>query len=83
MPVYDYIATDSAHACGYCAKGFEISQGLSEPRLTFCPQCGAAVTKCITAPAIGRSKSGLDDRAKAAGFTKLKKIGKGEYEKQY
>ncbi|MCL1919666.1 MAG: hypothetical protein FWG50_01090 [Kiritimatiellaeota bacterium] len=44
---------------------------------------GAAITKCIVAPAIGRSKSKLDDRAKAAGFTKLKKIGKGEYEKMY
>ena len=24
-----------------------------------------------------------DDRAKAAGFTKLKRLGKGEYERQY
>jgi hypothetical protein len=35
------------------------------------------------APAIGRSKTKLDDRAKNAGFTKLKKIGTGEYEKMY
>ena len=83
MPVYDYTATDSKHACDYCANGFEITQSLSEPRLTACPRCGAAVEKCIVAPAIGRSKSKLDDRAKAAGFTKLKKIGKGEYEKMY
>jgi len=83
MPVYDYVATDSTHACDYCANGFEVTQSLSAPRLTACPQCGAAVTKCISAPAIGRSKSKLDDRAKAAGFTKLKKIGKGEYEKMY
>ena len=27
--------------------------------------------------------SNLDDRAKAAGFTKLKRLGKGEYERQY
>ena len=83
MPVYDYIATDSNRACDMCANGFEVTQSLSEPRLTACPTCGAAVAKRITAPAIGRSKSKLDDRAKAAGFTKLKKIGKGEYEKMY
>ncbi|MCL1922096.1 MAG: zinc ribbon domain-containing protein [Kiritimatiellaeota bacterium] len=83
MPVYDYIATDTQHSCAYCAEGFEATQSLAEPRLTACPRCGAAITKCIVAPAIGRSKSKLDDRAKAAGFTKLKKIGKGEYEKMY
>jgi len=33
--------------------------------------------------AVGASRSGLDDRAKAAGFTKLKRLGKGEYERQY
>ena len=83
MPVYDYAAADSKHSCAHCAEGFEVTQSLAEPRLTVCPMCGAAVKKCIVAPAIGRSKSKLDDRAKAAGFTKLKKIGKGEYEKMY
>jgi putative FmdB family regulatory protein len=83
MPIYDYEATDQAHACAYCEQGFEAVQRLSEPRLTACPKCGNPITKCIVAPAIGRSKSNLDDRAKNAGFTKLKKIGKGEYEKMY
>ena len=83
MPVYDYIATDSNQSCAHCANGFEVTQSLSAPRLTVCPRCGAAVIKCIAAPAIGRSKSKLDDRAKAAGFTKLKRISKGEYEKMY
>ncbi len=83
MPVYDYIAAAPDQGCPHCAGGFETVQSIHDARLTACPQCGAPVTKCITAPAIGRSKSKLDDRAKAAGFTKLKKIGKGEYEKQY
>jgi putative FmdB family regulatory protein len=83
MPVYDYRANDPAHSCSYCKKGFETMQRLADPRLTVCPRCGNPVTKCIVAPAIGRSKSKLDDRAKNAGFTKLKKIGKGEYEKMY
>jgi hypothetical protein len=58
-------------------------QSLSDARLTVCPKCGAPVSKCVVAPAIGRSKSKLDDRAKAAGFTKLKRVSKGEYEKMY
>lgn len=83
MPVYDYIAKDTEHACPHCAEGFETVQSMHDARLDVCPQCGSPVQKCITAPAIGRSKSKLDDRAKAAGFKKLKRIGKGEYEKMY
>ena len=83
MPTYEYQAVDPQHACDRCRDAFEVFQTLAEPRLEACPHCGAAVKKIIGAPAIGRSKSGLDDRAKNAGFTKLKKVGKGEYEKQY
>jgi len=83
MPVYDYIADNPDRSCPRCAKGFEAVQSIHDARLTVCPQCGTPVTKCITAPAIGRSKAKLDDRAKAAGFKKLKRIGKGEYEKMY
>ncbi len=83
MPVYDYIATDPSVSCPHCKEGFEAVQSIHDARLTACPRCGAPVTKCVVAPAIGRSKSKLDDRAKAAGFTKLKRISKGEYEKMY
>ena len=83
MPVYDYIAADPERACPLCMTGFETVQSIHDARLTGCPKCGAPIQKSITAPAIGRSKTKLDDRAKSAGFTKLKKIGKGEYEKMY
>jgi len=83
MPTYEYQAADPQHACGHCRDAFEAVQSIADPRLAACPRCGAAVRKIIAAPAIGRSKTSLDDRAKNAGFTKLKKIGKGEYEKQY
>ena len=83
MPVYDYEAKDVKVSCDYCREGFETVQSIKDPRLERCPRCGAPVRKLITAPAIGRSKSKLDDRAKAAGFTKLKRLGKGEYEKVY
>ena len=83
MPVYDYEASAPEKSCPKCAQGFEIVQSIKDERLTVCPACGAPIRRIISAPAIGRSKSKLDDRAKAAGFKKLKRIGKGEYEKMY
>lgn len=83
MPVYDYEAKEPTKSCPHCKDGFEITQRIKDKSLTTCPECGNPVFKVITAPAIGRSKSKLDDRAKNAGFTKLKKVSKGEYEKMY
>ena len=83
MPVYDYRAKDSAHSCDYCRLPFELARRLSDPPLTECPQCGAPIVKLISAPALGRSKSMLDDRAKAAGFHKLKRVDQGAFEKLY
>ena len=83
MPTYEYEAVESARACETCREGFERVRTLRDPPVTECPVCGAPVRKIISAPAIGRSVSSLDDRAKTAGFTKLKRLGKGEYEKQY
>ncbi|MEI7899692.1 MAG: FmdB family zinc ribbon protein [bacterium] len=83
MPVYDYEAVSPENSCAQCAKGFETVQSIRDERLRICPACKAPVRRVISAPAIGRSKAKLDDRAKSAGFTKLKRIGKGEYEKMY
>ena len=83
MPVYQYEAVDPVKSCPRCADGFEAVQSIHDARLSACPACGAPIRRVISAPAIGRSKSKLDDRAKAAGFTKLKRLGKGEYEKMY
>lgn len=83
MPIYEYQAAEGAKGCPFCENGFERMQTLSEPKLEKCPECGAPVVRVISAPSLGRSASSLDDRAKAAGFTKLKRLGKGEYEKQY
>lgn len=83
MPIYEYQANEGGPHCGYCVNGFEIIQQISDAPLKQCPKCGAPVTKQISAPRVGSSKSNLDDRAKSAGFTKLKRLGKGEYERQY
>ncbi len=83
MPVYDYRAKNPEAACAYCRDRFEAVRSLTQEPLRTCPYCGAEVVKLISAPAIGRSKSKLDDRAKAAGFHKLKRVDQGAFEKLY
>lgn len=84
MPIYEYAADDpETRSCPKCKEGFDVIQKIADERLTACPDCGAPVHRVISAPALGRSQTSLDDRAKNAGFTKLKRLGKGEYEKMY
>ena len=83
MPFYQYQATDPAASCGKCKDGFDLRQAISDPALETCPWCGAPVARVPSPAVIGFSQSGLDDRAKAAGFTKLQRLGKGEYERKF
>ena len=83
MPIYEYRVKDGVKGCPHCSAGFEYLQRVADKPLTACPQCGAAVEKVVSAPAIGRSRSGFDDRARSAGFHKLQRHGKGEYEWKY
>jgi putative FmdB family regulatory protein len=83
MPTYEYEAKDPARSCEYCSKKFEQVQKMADAPLTVCPKCGAPVRKLFSAPLFGISRTGLDHRAKAAGFHKLQRLGKGEYEKKY
>ena len=83
MPIYQYQAPNPAASCEKCRDGFELRQAIADPALKTCPWCGAPVARVPSLAAIGFSQSGLDDRAKAAGFTKLSRIGKGEYERNF
>ncbi len=83
MPIREYQARDPLRACDSCRANFERIERLNEKPLRICPSCGAELTRLISAPTVGSSQSGIDDRAKSAGFHKLKKTGKGEYEKLY
>lgn len=83
MPTYTYEACAPEAGCAHCRDGFDVVQTMHEAPLPHCPVCGSTLRKCPSRVAIGRSQSSLDHRAKAAGFTKLKKIGRGEYEKHY
>ena len=83
MPIREYAAIDPKKGCDDCKAGFEVFEAVdAEPKKT-CPRCGAKIERRFSAPNVGRSESGLHDRAKNAGFTTYKKTGKGEYEKKY
>lgn len=83
MPIYEYQAKDKSSSCKHCADAFEVIQRIADAHIKKCPECGAPVVRIISAPSVGASQSSFDDRAKNAGFSKLKKLGKGEYERQY
>ncbi len=83
MPFYEYQVMDGEKGCDFCRNSFEVLQKISDNHLATCPHCGALVKRIISAPSIGASKSGFDERAKNAGFHKLQRLGKGEYEKKY
>lgn len=83
MPIYEYHVADGEKGCEKCSKGFDVLQKLSDPPLTVCPMCLAPIRKWVAPHAVGGSRSGLDDRAKNAGFHKLQRVGKGEYETKY
>jgi len=83
MPIREYQVNDPAQGCAACCRPFERLERLQAPPLDKCPVCGAPISRLISAPVVGGSKSSLDRRASQAGFHKLKRLGRGEYEKQY
>ena len=83
MPIYVYEAVDAAKGCGKCRGGFETRQSVKDEKLRVCPECGAEVFRVVQAPGLAHSRTDLHYRAKRAGFSCLKKVQKGEYEKMY
>ena len=75
MPIFEY-------QCTQCGKTFERLQPASSPPPP-CPACGQPTRKELSAPRVGASRAGFDDRARSAGFHKLQRVSKGEYEKKY
>ena len=51
MPIYEYV-------CRSCRHRFEVRQSIADDPISSCPQCGQAVTKVISAPAIMFKGSG-------------------------
>ncbi|MHB8519433.1 MAG: FmdB family zinc ribbon protein [Limisphaerales bacterium] len=81
MPLYEYELCDGE--CKVCGGRFTLRRPVSAPELTQCPACKKPVRKLISAfnsPVKLKPVSFSD--AKKAGFTVLKRTGKGEYERQ-
>ena len=81
MPIYEYELCDGE--CTVCGGQFTLRRPLSAAPLTHCPDCQKPVRKVIstfTSPMKLKPLSISD--AKKAGFTVLKRSGKGEYERQ-
>jgi putative FmdB family regulatory protein len=78
MPLYEYELCEGD--CKVCGGKFTLNRPLSAKPLTNCPACKKPVHKIFST---FNSLKGSDiARAKNAGFTVLKKLGKGEYERQ-
>jgi putative FmdB family regulatory protein len=81
MPIYEYELCDGD--CKVCGGKFTLHRPASRPPLTKCPLCRKPVRKIISrvnSPSKLKPLSISD--AKNAGFTVLKRVGKGEYERQ-
>ena len=81
MPIYEYELCEGD--CKVCGGKFSLQRPLSRPELVKCPLCRKPVRKIISkvnSPMKLKPLSISD--AKNAGFTVLKKVGKGEYERQ-
>lgn len=81
MPLYEYELCEGD--CKVCGGAFTLRRPMSAPPLQECPLCKKPVRKIISqvnTPKLTKPVSYSD--AKKAGFTVLKKVAKGEYERQ-
>ena len=81
MPLYEYELCSGK--CATCGGRFQLQRPVSRQALTECPLCKKPVRKVISkfnTPRVAKPASISD--AKRAGFTVLKQVGKGEYERQ-
>lgn len=81
MPLYEYELCEGD--CAACGGRFTLRRPLTAKELSQCPACKRPIRKLISAfstPSIMKPLSISD--AKKAGFTVLKRVNKGEYERQ-
>lgn len=81
MPLYEYQLCEGD--CKVCGGRIELRRPLDRPALESCPLCRKPMRKVISqvnTPRIMKPLSITD--AKKAGFTVLKRVSKGEYERQ-
>jgi len=81
VPIYEYELCEGK--CKMCGGRFTLRRPLKAAPLTQCPACKKPVRKVISnfSSPIKLKPVSISD-AKKAGFTVLKRLGKGEYERQ-
>lgn len=81
MPLYEYELCNGT--CAACGGNFTLRRPLSAPALTQCPACKKPIRKVFSnfSSPLKLKPLSISD-AKKAGFTVLKRLGKGEYERQ-
>ena len=83
MPIREYAAKDPERGCPRCREGFERVEPVDCPPFPVCPWCGTPVVRRPPLPRCGRSRTGLERRAKEAGFSAFRRLGRGEYGKMF
>ena len=78
VPLYEYELCDGD--CKVCGGKFTLRRPLSAAPLTQCPACKKPVRRTFSTFNSPKTLSISD--AKKAGFSLLKRVGKGEYERQ-
>lgn len=48
MPIYEYESLDPEKGCRLCFRRFERIEGVADPSLTSCPDCGGPVRRVIS-----------------------------------
>lgn len=81
MPFYEYELCEGE--CKACGGKFTLNRPISAPELKVCPACKKPVRKVFSAFSTPDKLKPLSiSDAKKAGFTVLKRVNKGEYERQ-
>jgi putative FmdB family regulatory protein len=81
MPLYEYELCEGG--CAACGGRFTLRRPVTAPELKACPACKKPVRKLISGFSSPQKLKPLSvSDAKKAGFTVLKRVNKGEYEKQ-
>ena len=78
MPIYEYEPLD--HDCLMCEGRVAAIQGIDEPALQYCPDCGLNVRRVVSSASFkvgSNALKGSGDR----GFTTWKKVESGKWEK--
>lgn len=81
MPVYEYEPLEEGRDCPQCRRRFSWLQGITEPALDQCPQCGGGIKRVVSRAQIRTKGEFSYEKAAKHGLTTFKRAGEGQWEK--